>query len=55
MSVGSEGNLIVDRGTLATNAQLVECAAGIIENFQAGVIGSAELREKLGLVKRAST
>ena len=35
------------------NAQLVERAAGIIENLGAKVIGPAEVRAKLGLTKRA--
>jgi uncharacterized protein (DUF849 family) len=38
---------------LATNAQLVERAVGIIENLGARVIGPAEVRAKLGLTKRA--
>jgi uncharacterized protein (DUF849 family) len=50
--VGLEDNLMLDRGVLATNAQLVERAAGIVENLGARVIGPAEVREKLGLVKR---
>ena len=51
--VGLEDNLMLDRGVLATNAQLVERAATIVENLGAKVIGPAEVREKLGLVKRA--
>lgn len=51
--VGLEDNLMLDRGVLATNAQLVERAYGIIENLGARVIGPAEVREKLGLVKQA--
>ena len=51
--VGLEDNLMLDRGVLATNAQLVERAHGIIENLGARVIGPTEVREKLGLVKRA--
>ncbi len=51
--VGLEDNLMLDRGVLATNAQLVERAVGIIENLGARVIGPGEVREKLGLVKRA--
>ena len=50
--VGLEDNLMLDRGVLATNAQLVERAATIIENLGARVIGPAAVREKLGLVKR---
>jgi uncharacterized protein (DUF849 family) len=51
--VGLEDNLMLDRGVLATNAQLVERAAGIIENLGAKVIGPDEVRAKLGLTKRA--
>jgi len=38
---------------LAENYQLVERARGVIEGMGARVIGPAEVREKLGLVKRA--
>lgn len=51
--VGLEDNLMLDKGVLATNAQLVERAAGIIENLGARVIGPEEVRTKLGLTKRA--
>lgn len=51
--VGLEDNLWLGKGQLATNAQLVERAATIIENLGARVIGPAEVRDKLGLVKRA--
>ncbi len=51
--VGLEDNLMLDKGVLATNAQLVERAAGIIENLGARVIGPDEVRAKLGLTKRA--
>ena len=51
--VGLEDNLWLDKGVLATNAQLVERAVGIIERMGARVIGPAEVREKLGLTKRA--
>lgn len=51
--VGLEDNLWLGKGRLATNAQLVERAATIIENLGARVIGPAEVRAKLGLVKRA--
>ena len=51
--VGLEDNLMLDKGVLATNAQLVERAVGIIENLGARVIGPEEVRKKLGLVKRA--
>jgi uncharacterized protein (DUF849 family) len=51
--VGLEDNLMLDRGVLATNAQLVERAAEIIENLGARVIGPKAVRKKLGLTKRA--
>ncbi len=51
--VGLEDNLWLDKGVLATNAQLVERAASIIENLGARVITPAEVRAKLKLEKRA--
>lgn len=51
--VGLEDNLWLDKGVLATNAQLVERAVGIIERMGARVIGPEEVRAKLGLTKRA--
>ena len=51
--VGLEDNLWLDKGVLAENWQLVERAGTIIENMGARVIGPAEVREKLGLTKRA--
>ncbi len=51
--VGLEDNLMLDKGVLATNAQLVERAVGIIENMGARVIGPQEVRDRLGLTKRA--
>ncbi|MFD1509939.1 3-keto-5-aminohexanoate cleavage protein [Lacimonas salitolerans] len=51
--VGLEDNLMLDRGVLATNAQLVERAVGIVERMGARVIGPADVRARLGLVKRA--
>jgi uncharacterized protein (DUF849 family) len=50
--VGLEDNLWLDKGVLATNAQLVDRAVGIVERMGARVIGPAEVRERLGLVKR---
>jgi len=50
--VGLEDNLWLDKGELAENWQLVERAVRIIENIGARVIGPAEVRNKLGLVKR---
>jgi hypothetical protein len=51
--VGLEDNLFLDRGVLATNAQLVDRAVTLIETMGAKVIGPAAVRERLGLVKRA--
>ena len=51
--VGLEDNLWLDKGVLARNDQLVDRAVTIIENMGARVIGPAEVRAKLGLVKRA--
>ena len=50
--VGLEDNLWLDKGVLATNAQLVERAVTVIENLGARVIGPDEVRKKLNLVKR---
>jgi len=50
--VGLEDNLMLDRGVLAENWQLVERAVGIIENLGARVIGPQEVRQKLGLIKQ---
>jgi uncharacterized protein (DUF849 family) len=51
--VGLEDNLWLEKGVLATNAQLVERAVGIVERMGARVIGPAEVRERLKLTKRA--
>ncbi|AML52614.1 3-keto-5-aminohexanoate cleavage protein [Falsihalocynthiibacter arcticus] len=51
--VGLEDNLFLERGVLATNAQLVEKTVGVIEGMGAKVMGPQEVREKLALVKRA--
>ncbi len=50
--VGLEDNLWLGKGELAQNWQLVERAGSIIENMGGRVIGAAEVREQLGLVKR---
>jgi uncharacterized protein (DUF849 family) len=50
--VGLEDNLWLDKGVLATNAQLVERAVTIVENMGARVIGPDEVRTKLNLTKR---
>ncbi len=51
--VGLEDNLYLEKGVLATNAQLVERAVTIVENMGARVIGPEEVRERLQLQKRA--
>ena len=51
--VGLEDNLWLDKGVLATNAQLVERAVSIISNLGARVLTPAEVRAKLKLEKRA--
>ncbi|MEM7642594.1 MAG: 3-keto-5-aminohexanoate cleavage protein [Pseudomonadota bacterium] len=50
--VGLEDNLMLERGVLATNGQLVAKAVGIVEALGARVIGPGEVRDRLGLVKR---
>ena len=50
--VGLEDNLMLERGVLAENYQLVEKARGIIEAIGAKVIGPQAVRDKLGLTKR---
>ena len=50
--VGLEDNLMLERGVLAENYQLVEKARGIIEAMGAKVIGPQAVRDKLGLTKR---
>jgi uncharacterized protein (DUF849 family) len=47
--VGLEDNLYLERGKLATNAQLVEKAVRIIELLGARAVTPAEARTKLGL------
>ncbi len=47
--VGLEDNLFLDRGILATNAQLVERVIGIIERMGARVLSPQEARNKLKL------
>ncbi|NIZ11350.1 3-keto-5-aminohexanoate cleavage protein [Pseudooceanicola sp. HF7] len=50
--VGLEDNLYLERGVLATNAQLVEKAAGILKGLGAELMGPQEVRDLLGLTKR---
>ncbi len=47
--VGLEDNLYLEKGVLATNAQLVERARKIVESMGAAVQSPAEARESLGL------
>ncbi len=47
--VGLEDNLYLDRGVLATNAQLVGRAVEIIERMGARAVTPSEARERLGL------
>ncbi|MEM7359136.1 MAG: 3-keto-5-aminohexanoate cleavage protein [Pseudomonadota bacterium] len=51
--VGLEDNLWLDKGVLATNATLVERAVTIVESMGASIMGPQDVRDKLGLVKRA--
>ncbi len=51
--VGLEDNLMLGKGNLVTNAQLVENAVGIIEKLGASIIGPDEVRRRLNLTKRA--
>lgn len=51
--VGLEDNLWLDKGVLATNAQLVERTFGVLDGMGAKIMGPDAVREKLGLTKRA--
>ncbi|MDD9727806.1 3-keto-5-aminohexanoate cleavage protein [Roseovarius sp. SK2] len=51
--VGLEDNLMLDKGVLATNEQLVARAKEIVERLGARAIGPKDVRKKLGLTKRA--
>ena len=50
--VGLEDNLYLGRGQLATNAQLVERAVGILQGMGVRLLGPADVRDRLQLVKR---
>ena len=50
--VGLEDNLYLEKGVLATNAQLVERAIRIIELLGARVLDAAQTRERLGFLER---
>jgi uncharacterized protein (DUF849 family) len=47
--VGLEDNLYLDKGVLASNAQLVERAVTLVQALGARVLSAAEARERLGL------
>lgn len=51
--VGLEDNLMLDKGILATNEQLVTRAKEIIERLGATVVGPETVRKNLGLTKQA--
>jgi len=51
--VGLEDNLMLGKGELATNAQLVERAVTIVENLGARIIGPQDVRDRLKLTKQA--
>ena len=51
--VGLEDNLYLNKGELASNGQLVERAANILENMNVSIMGPKEVREKLKLTKHA--
>lgn len=50
--VGLEDNIYLSRGELATNGSLVDRARTILQAMNVRVLGPAEVREKLKLVKR---
>ena len=50
--VGLEDNLYLERGVLATNADLVERAVQIVRSLGSNVIGPQAVRDKLKLEKR---
>ena len=49
--VGLEDNLYLEKGKLATNAQLVEKAIRIVSDLGISIMTPAETREKLKLTK----
>ena len=49
--VGLEDNLYLEKGVLATNAQLVEKAIKIITDMGASILTPEETRKKLKLTK----
>ncbi|MEO1536992.1 MAG: 3-keto-5-aminohexanoate cleavage protein [Pseudomonadota bacterium] len=50
--VGLEDNLYLERGVLATNAQLVTKARGLIEGLGAKIMGPDDVRTHLSLTRR---
>ncbi len=50
--VGLEDNIWLDKGVLATNADLVARARSVAEGMGTKLLGPAEVREKLKLTKR---
>lgn len=50
--VGLEDNLYLSRGRLATNAELVERAVGILDGMNVRVMGPHEVRDRLSLRAR---
>jgi uncharacterized protein (DUF849 family) len=50
--VGLEDNLYLERGVLASNAQLVERAAQIVRALGSRVLSPQETRDRLGLIRR---
>ncbi|MDE0407941.1 MAG: 3-keto-5-aminohexanoate cleavage protein [Alphaproteobacteria bacterium] len=50
--VGLEDNIWLDRGVLATNADLVRRAVAIVENMGVRVLGPEAVRERLALRRR---
>jgi uncharacterized protein (DUF849 family) len=51
--VGLEDNLYLERGVLATNAQLVDKAASLIEKMGVELMSPQQVRDELRLEKRA--
>ena len=51
--VGLEDNLYLEKGVLATNAQLVERAAKIAELQGVTIMNAADVRDRLGIAKAA--
>ena len=49
--VGLEDNLYLEKGVLASNAQLVEKAVRIIDDLGSKIMTASEVRDKLKLKK----